>query len=418
MKRMNQFFYWCLCLFFVSFFFHCQERKLITSAEPLESEILDLTIVGFKKTNFQKETRDFENIFLVGRKFNFTTYLEKKNNPLDEITWQSGDKSILEIEDNGTATMKKVGVTTLKATSVFNSKISHSVMLSINSAERNFIQLKVYDIDSTAAKINFPPNTVAGISFYLTYDYWTNDLKKIKENSFWQYNLKTDGNSSDHAVTSLKKKSAVFGYFVLDNKVLQKNFFVTSPELYYDANFSFSVEDDKWLDLSINKNNAFFSNGNWTYDRNANIYRNKTNAFIAFKEVNNANGFIQQIDAGKFRDFTPFMGHHTEDKLKSGKDGNWVNADFTPASPYRSGAFFIDGERKNFEDFIRSSKIHIYGLRMVNSGIKISQTRASVNTLRAWMGSFKRIIIYKEISLEEMQKINKLLQNFVQTTFP
>lgn len=418
MKIMNQFFYWCLGLFFVSFFFHCQERKLIISAEPLENEILDLTIVGFKKTNLQKETRDFENIFLVGRKFNFTTYLKKKNSPSEEITWQSGDKSILEIDENGIATMKKIGITTLKATSVFNSKISHHVIISVNSAKRNFIQLKIYDINSSTAKISFPPNTVAGISFYLTYDYWTNDLKKIKENSFWQHNLKADGNSSDHEINSLKKKSAVFGYFVLDNKVLQKNFFVTSPDIYYDANFSFSIEDDKWLDLSINKNNAFFSNGNWTYDRNANIYHNKTNAFIAFKEMDNVNGFIQQIDAGEFKDFTPFMGHHTEDKLKSGKNGEWVNADFKTGNPYRSGAFFIDGERKYFEDFIRKSKIRIYGLRMINSGIKISQTRAPINTLRAWMGSFKRIIVYKEISLEEIQKINELLQNFVQTTFP
>ena len=73
-------------LFLVLFFYHCQERELTTSSNPLEQKVLDLTIVGFDKTNFQTESRNFDNIFSLNREIRFSSYLEVENNPLTKVT--------------------------------------------------------------------------------------------------------------------------------------------------------------------------------------------------------------------------------------------------------------------------------------------------------------------------------------------
>ena len=308
--------------------------------------------------------------------------------------------------------MKKIGITTLRATSVFNSKVFHDVLLSINKSTKNFVHLKITDIRETSAKITFPPSNIEGISLYLTYEFYTNDIDQVKEKSFWQYSILANSKSFETNVSSLQKNNTVFGYFVFKNKIFEKTCFVTSPNLYYDANFSFSTLENKWLDLSAQKNDGFFSNNNFFYNAKDNTYYHRTDAFMAFKEITGVNGVILEIDAEKFADFTPLIAHHTEDKLKSGSDGKWINSTFTIAnSSYRAGDFWIDGAKTKSEDFKRLAKMHIYSVRMPDNNIKISQTKIY---RRGWNGSFKKVIVYKKISSAEIEKISQLLYNFSQ----
>lgn len=410
---MINYIFYSFFIFFL-FFFNCQERELATTPENLlENKVLDLTIVGFSKTNLQKETRNFNNTFLLNASFNFAIFLEVENNSLEEVTWESGDDSILEINQDGLAKMKNIGITTLKASYSPNPKIFHDVLLSVNTSTKNFIHLKISDIDKNSAKITFPPCTVDGISFYLTYQYYTNDIEKVKKEAFWQYTLASDSMSHEEDLTTLNQNSTVFGYFVINNKIVEKTFFVTSPDVYYDANFSSSVKTDKWIDLSINKNDAFFSNGVYSYDNKRNIYQNDSIAFMGFNEIKDVDGIILQIDAINFADFTPFLGHHTEEKLRSGKDGAWINSDFkVNNSFYRSGIFWIDGQQQAFENFKISKGIKIYSLKMLNGDVKVSQTANKITAKRLWKGIFQRIIVYKNISEQEMDNINQQLYNF------
>lgn len=409
----NYFFYSFFLLFL--FFFNCQERELTTTPKTfLENKVLDLTILGFGKTNLQKETRSFNNIFLLNRSFNFTTFLEVENDPLEEIIWESGNDSILEVNQEGIAKMKNIGITTLKASYSPNPEIFHDVLLSVNTSTKNFVHLKISDIDKNSAKITFPPCNVNGISFYLTYQYYTNDFKKVKKEAFWQYTLPSDSVLHEKNLTALTQNSPVFGYFVINDKIVEKTFFVTSADAYYDANFSFSAKTNKWLDLSINKNDAFFSNGIYNYNNKKNFYQNDSSAFMGFTEIIDVDGIILQIDAINFADFTPFLGHHTEEKLKSGRSGAWINSDFKiDNSFYRSGIFWVDGQQEIFENFKISKGIKIYSLQMFDGDIKVSQT-ANKQTDKRWKGIFQRIIVYKNISTLEMDNINQQLYNFSQ----